>query len=654
MRARTAAALFVWLPLAAGGLFAGAGSCKCNAPPQVDEQCQVCHGTADRGGIEDAHPGKDLLCSECHGGDPEATTKEAAHITKPEGIDNPRQLATDMLDELPEEYLRFINPGDLRVATIGCGSGNPAAEGGGCHQDQVETVSRSVMSTFVGHYNVPRFLAGLQDREAEFGARDIVHAEYDPATAPPGAVESLTALRPPPDTADPASLQRLMDHYLVKACPTCHAYSFGPNNDPGNYRSSGCTSCHMVYDNNGLSKSGDPTIDKQGPSHPIVHELTTAIPESQCEHCHFQGARIGLMFQGIREGGFDDVPPNAVPLGERRHAHPPDFYFTDEDSTQPGDETPGDLHWQAGMTCVDCHVGGDVHGDGNMYSTAKFQVGIRCEDCHGTVREPIVESDDGFFYSDSGSRLKQLRRNSAGVIELVGAMDEEIHLVTQIKERLDTGINQNMVRAMAPDPVTGVSHTDSMECYACHTEQRQSCFGCHVEVDDRLSAFDHQTGTSTKGSVQGGRDWYDLDIYLLGTNGRGKITSVCPSQQLFMSYINEDGVKVIDEQVRTTASGKLGFGWQPNNQHVVTRKPQNCDRCHPKPDESNMAEVRTTYGFGNGQYMMADGDGVMYDLTKILDEDGTPLVDFAHEGTGAVSIESIARAMAVHVEPLAD
>ena len=47
-------------------------------------------------------------------------------------------------------YTRFLNPGDLRVATIGCGSRNRAAldggGGGGCHQETVDIVRRSIMT----------------------------------------------------------------------------------------------------------------------------------------------------------------------------------------------------------------------------------------------------------------------------------------------------------------------------------------------------------------------------------------------------------------------------------------------------------------------------------------------------------------------------
>jgi hypothetical protein len=46
-------------------------------------------------------------------------------------------------------YTRFLNPGDLRVATVGCGARNRAAldggAGGGCHQETVDVVRRSIM-----------------------------------------------------------------------------------------------------------------------------------------------------------------------------------------------------------------------------------------------------------------------------------------------------------------------------------------------------------------------------------------------------------------------------------------------------------------------------------------------------------------------------
>ena len=75
----------------------------------------------------------------------------------------------------------------------------------------------------------------------------------------------------------------------------------GTNDQPGDYRHSGCTACHVIYANDrspehsawaskyghsGTSASVDPTIAKNQPGHPIQHVLTKAIPSSQCMVCH--------------------------------------------------------------------------------------------------------------------------------------------------------------------------------------------------------------------------------------------------------------------------------------------------------------------------------------------------------------------------------
>jgi hypothetical protein len=75
----------------------------------------------------------------------------------------------------------------------------------------------------------------------------------------------------------------------------------GTNDHPGDYRSSGCTACHVVYANDrsrvhsgpysrfgnrGTSHSTDPTISQHESGHPIEHKFTLQIPTSQCIVCH--------------------------------------------------------------------------------------------------------------------------------------------------------------------------------------------------------------------------------------------------------------------------------------------------------------------------------------------------------------------------------
>jgi hypothetical protein len=81
----------------------------------------------------------------------------------------------------------------------------------------------------------------------------------------------------------------------------------GSNDHAGDYRSSGCSACHVVYANDrsptnsgwwskyghqGLSFTADPTIPKNERGHPIVHQLTRAIPSSQCMNCHMHQGNL--------------------------------------------------------------------------------------------------------------------------------------------------------------------------------------------------------------------------------------------------------------------------------------------------------------------------------------------------------------------------
>ena len=75
----------------------------------------------------------------------------------------------------------------------------------------------------------------------------------------------------------------------------------GTNDQPGDYRASGCSACHVVYANDrspehsgayaaagnlGQTATADPTIPKNESGHPIRHQFTRSIPSSQCMVCH--------------------------------------------------------------------------------------------------------------------------------------------------------------------------------------------------------------------------------------------------------------------------------------------------------------------------------------------------------------------------------
>lgn len=632
-----------------------------------------CHGRAGgSNGIELAHPGFPLTCTDCHGGDAEASTKEEAHIAPAPGFIADRRgyirnLSVNELDATDQDFLRFVNPGDYRAAPTSCGGGSPASAGSGCHQDIVYASSRSTMATFTGHFAPPRFEAGLQGTDAEFGSLSITDDE-GPDPLPRGAVRSITQAAVPGPDAPRDEVGTLMDHYLPKNCTHCHGWSYGRNDATGNFRSSGCTSCHMIYDNDGLSLSNDPSAVTDRPPHPIRHELATAIPGEQCEHCHFQGARIGLLYRGVIEWGLDDDPPFPN-IGESIHNHPPEFYL--QASEDPAH--PADLHYDAGMTCVDCHIGRDIHGDGRIYSSSKFQTAIRCENCHGNVDDAVMEgratapltragteeecmptsgvAED--FWNCNGDSLRRLHRLDDGQISLTLSDGSGERGVPQIADILRAGTNPFATEAMGRD-ADGFSHTEVLQCDSCHTAYRQYCFGCHVTMDYSVEKSDLLTGLRTLGAEVTSRSFQSLDLFFIGQNHRGKIGSFCPSMQVFLTAIGEDDtgadVTYFADRIRTSATGRRGFNWAVDTPHVSSRVPQPCTRCHADESDGCSTETaRQTYGFGTGRYNFTDDTGTTYDLTQLLDADGNSLVDFGHEGQGPVPIDVIGRALDVCV-----
>jgi len=664
-------------------LLLGCGGDKTPATPTSTwngegDACLSCHQ-----GVEPIHEQgvEPTACVVCHGGDGEALTIEDAHVLPPDNYAQIRgsalpvapngyikDFAPDQLDQLPAEYVRFINPGDLRAAEQTCGAA-------GCHEGVTEMVERSIMSTNAGHYMPTLFLAGYQDRDAIFGTTDLTDPDCSPDDYP-GSVCEVTPLRPPdPAEFDQAAadgdLQRLeeisYDHYLAKSCDTCHAAGYGDNNAPYKFRSTGCTSCHMLYGKFGHYEGDDPTIPKATSSYPTKHQITAAIPTEQCATCHFQGGRIGLLYRGIREAGFSELPPNAEAWEPGAYGKAnPNFYLSDEDTTNNVDETPPDVHFAAGMHCADCHVGRDVHGDGRIYSTSKQQVDLTCEDCHGTTRRAIAADANGVFRTATGRELPQLVEQDGGVV--LKGVDGGDHPVAQVVD-IVTGApdGSNLHRAMGEDE-NGWSHTDSLTCDTCHTSYNQYCLGCHVSMDMRFDQIDHQTGLPSEGLVRGGREFVSLHSVLLGQAPDGRAQSVNPSQQVQMVVIGRDGERLVggdhpdrDGDVgmfRATPGAAVNNGFHVFFQHTTAAYPSQvrpCETCHPATDSPEERErVRGVYGFGTGEFMLEAPGGGYIDALQFLDADGTPTSEWVHENTGPLAEEVRDRAMSVFLDQLED
>jgi hypothetical protein len=258
---------------------------------------------------------------------------------------NPERSYTLLLAE-SAEFVRFVNPGDLRVAQETCGP---------CHQEQVNRVLKSPMTTSSIFFGAAGYANGIVGQKVsalgESYGRDGRGRQIRPAAPPtpeqlargalpfvvplprweivqPGeyfrAFERGGLLAPSsfPDVGNPNREEEAgqpdirlssrgrgtglrISPALINLQKTRlndpHLSLLGTNDHPGDYRSSGCTACHVVYANDrdpansgpyaafghsGESASGDPTIPRGEPGHPLRHAFTRAIPTSQCMSCH--------------------------------------------------------------------------------------------------------------------------------------------------------------------------------------------------------------------------------------------------------------------------------------------------------------------------------------------------------------------------------
>ncbi len=103
----------------------------------------------------------------------------------------------------------------------------------------------------------------------------------------------------------------------------------GTNDQPGDYRTSGCGACHIAYANDrdpvhstifasagrdGETQTADPTIPRGEPGHPIRHEFTRAIPSAQCMNCHMhQPNRFINSYYGYTMWDYESDAPRMWP-----------------------------------------------------------------------------------------------------------------------------------------------------------------------------------------------------------------------------------------------------------------------------------------------------------------------------------------------------
>lgn len=393
------------------------------------ELCLTCHEGIEE--ISASHPTEAFGCVLCHGGDGLALDADLAHASMRGGR----------------------NPSDLSVVEESCG-------GAACHsgsaeegRDHIHRVLTSVQGTYAGAIAQVRHTFGAQETPtAHYGIYDVVDAQV----MSENGVQALEAFAPGPDAPPP--VQTFADR-----CLTCHL-SAQPVEAPTYYRSTGCAACHVVYDNDGLYRGEDPAIDREEAGHARAHRLTTAIPYSQCNHCHNQG-NYSLAQMAFLEREDRPAPPHLNLREQRLH----DYYQPIAQFTL--------CEWE--LDCVDCHTNGEVMGDGDIYSSQAEAQYNQCQTCHGTLDAlpQLVTVEDEAHPAIRSARLNENYTVQVGDTVIATARDETFGWVQWDGEGLTltakvSGATYDVPLVMGSACEQDPAQQESRYCHECHAYER--------------------------------------------------------------------------------------------------------------------------------------------------------------------------------------
>ena len=542
---------------------------------EVFPKCLTCHSEIENV-TEDM--GFDLDCTFCHGGDPDALTKELAHVQPTLPVIMDKTVAP--LDyDLP--YQQFVNPSNLRVVEHTCGA---------CHPFKVDRVLKSMMATAAGHYAGGLYQNNVQKTKTPIYGTFAVEDTDGIVPFEKGAVQSLEDLIEYDPSGDPTQFATHFAQVPSQACARCHLWSRGKGyrgaeNAEGTYRADGCVACHMLYSNEGLSQSADQNIDHTQTGHPLIHKVTKHIDTEQCLHCHHRGARIGLNFTGRAQ-----MPPR-LPSGPDV-AGTTDERFNSNFHYSVDAVNPKDIHFTRGLDCIDCHTSNGIMGDGNIYGHMDQATKIECRMCHGLPGElPTMMDHDGLELTNTYFE--------DGEAKLVTKVKGVVHTIPMVKDIVDPASERFNPNAACAMNGNHLKDKGGLECYACHSAWTANCFGCHFERDERFTGINLVTRNEEIGSVKTNNKVFEtLRPFFMGPNSEGRVAPYLVACQPIADVTAPDGSKILDFEMPRTANGKSGLALNPVQPHT-NQGPGNvrtCAECHRSP---------ASLGMGTGNYSLA-------------------------------------------------
>ncbi|WP_304544596.1 hypothetical protein [Sulfurimonas microaerophilic] len=238
----------------------------------------------------------------------------------------------------------------------------------------------------------------------------------------------------------------------------------------------------------------------------------------------------------------------------------------------------GDVHFQKGMICQDCHSSKELHSDG--FWQAKQTSKIKCQDCHGTIEAYPWELEN---HSD----IKAERQGDSLFFNLASNKTIELKPLKLLKR-------SNALSKAACVAMKNIEgHAKSLECASCHAAWAPQFYGSTLTRKE----LRNKTQNVVKNS-----SFMRWEEPFLVQNKDGKISPAVPKTPAKVVVIDPKGNSTIvkDENLL-----------QPLSPHTIGKKARSCESCHTSSKVLN--------GSVDGG-MFQDTNITHFNLSKVLND----------------------------------
>jgi len=490
----------------------------------------------------------------------------------------------------------IVNPARLEHAKIFC---TP------CHSNIINRVSNSIMNTQSGIIDVLRFQFKENSKIIKTnGIKDLINKK---------------------------NLSLAEDHFS-KFCAACHINQKKELFKNGYVkRGGGCIDCHLkeLRIENGELRCSEAELRNEVRTIENFHpKFTTKIPNETCLKCHNRSNRIGLSYVGKfeSEGYWQTKKGKIINKLDRNR-----FFY----------HLPVDLHYKAGMSCIDCHTEVGVMGDSKAHTHMESAVDIGCNDCHNPK-----------FVKEQNHPLAiklALLNNNVPLKEYIAITQKKsTPLYNVVKEGKKTILYRKLdgKKLIIPKFSNNNYHKwdfhKRLDCSACHSSWIPSCYGCHEIYFKNSYQFDWIKHRKTLGKWLEKRSYLRYEDSTLAIGYNKKIMLSAPGCQVFMN--------IYDKKNYQKSFTSLAYAtWNPH----TTSKSKNCNECHFNPSSLGLGKGRLDLKNNKISFISyfepkKGGFNLDFALDSLVDLNGTAKQSFSRDFARAFKKSEIKKIVEVY------